>query len=238
MSQGVRRLCAWCGPAFVAVFFLGVVLTGLLPPPSPADSAAEVAHFWSTHTDVRRIGIVLMMFAATLQAPFGAIMAVRIKSIEGRAAPLAYTMIVGTALAVMAIILPVFMFAAASYRPERSPEITQALNDLAWLPFVMNLPAALLQCLALALSVLGDRRATPLWPRWVGYYNLWTAFLFCGGGFAVFFKSGAFAWNGVLAFWMPAVVFGSWFLIMCYLLLRVDDQVVPELAPEPELAPR
>lgn len=223
MSPGVRGLCVGCGPVFLVLFFTGLLLAGLVPPPSPADSAVQVAEFWSARVDLRRSGIILMIFAATLQVPFGAILAVRVKSIEGRESPLTYVMIVGTALSVVTIIMPVFAFAAAVFRPHRPADITQALNDLGWLPLLMNLPAILVQCLALALAVLGDRRKVPLWPRWAGYYNLWTAFLVCTGGFVIFFKTGAFAWNGLLAFWLAAILFGVWILVTSYLLLHANS---------------
>lgn len=84
-------------------------------------------------------------------------------------------------LAVIAIILPVFIFAAASYRPERNPEITQALNDLGWLPFIMNWVPAVIQALAIGFAIFGNAGAKEVFPRWVGYYNLWSGFIFCAG---------------------------------------------------------
>jgi hypothetical protein len=152
-----------------------------------------------------------------LQAPFGALIAVRIRQMEGgRYSALAYTQLVATALAVVAIIMPTFAFAAASYRPERDPQITQALNDLGWLPFVMNWPAATIQCLAIGFAIFGAARE--VWPRWLGYFNVWCGFIFAAGGLVVLFKDGVFAWNGLLAFWMVAVFFGLWFLIMAWQL--------------------
>lgn len=39
------------------------------------------------------------------------------------------------------------------------------------------------------------------------------------GGLVTFFKSGPFAWNGILAFWLPLTVFGIWYGVM-FMLLR------------------
>src|SRR5262249_20233294 len=104
----------------------------------------------------------------------------------------------------------------ASYRPERNPEITQALNDLGWLPFIMNWPPALIQCLAIGFAIFGAKHE--VWPRWLGYFNVWCAFIFCAGGLAVLFENGVFAWNGLLACWMAAVFFGVWFIVMTWQL--------------------
>lgn len=227
MTSGIQRFCALSGPLFVVGLLVGMLLTGLLPPTSPGTSPEQVVHFWSTHTDLKRLGLMLMMAASALQVPFGALMAGHIKKMEGEFSPLAYTMIVGTSLSVLAILLPVFMFAPAAFRPDRPAADLQTLNDLGWLPFVMNWPPAVIQTLALAFAVLGDRRVKRLWPRWVAYYNMWTAFLFTAGGFAIFFKHGAFAWNGLLAYWMAAVMFGAWFIVMAYLLLKAIGKDTP-----------
>jgi len=176
-----------------------MIMIGLRPPISPMRNANEIAQFWSTNTGLKRLGLVVMLAAAGLQAPFGALIAVRIRQMEGgRYSALAYAELVGVGLAVMAIIMPVFFFAAASYRPERDPQITQALNDLGWLPFVMNWPAATIQCLAIGFAIFGA--AHEIWPRWLGYFNVWCGFIFAAGGLVVLFKNGVFAWNGLLAF--------------------------------------
>jgi hypothetical protein len=208
---------AWCGAAFVLLLFPGFLMVGLLPPVSPMRTAGEIAQFWSTNTGLKRCGLVIMLAAAGLQAPLGALVAVRIKQMEGRYTPLAYLQLIGVGLAVMAIIMPVFFFAAASYRPERDPQITQALNDLGWLPFVMNWPAATIQCLSLAFAIFGARRE--IFPPWFAYWNLWCGFIFAAGGLVVLFKDGVFAWNGLLAFWLVAVFFGVWFLVLTWQLL-------------------
>jgi hypothetical protein len=219
MTVGLQKAMAWCGAAFVVVVFSGFLLAGLIPPIAPTRTADEVAQFWSTNTGLKRCGLVFMLTAAGLQVPFGALVAVRLKYLEGRYTPLTYIQIVATGLAVMAIIIPTFMFAAASYRPERDPHITQALNDLGWLPFVMNWPPATIQSLAIGCAIFGYHGTRPLFPRWVAYFNFWCAFLFAAGGLVVLFKDGVFAWNGLLAFWLVAVLFGVYFLIMTWQLL-------------------
>jgi hypothetical protein len=239
MTQGVQRTMAACGAAFVLLLFPAIIIVGLLPPISPLRTAVEVAHFWSTNTGLKRFGLVILLAAAGLQAPFGALIAVRIKQMDPtRSNPLAYIQLVGTGLAVVAIIMPTFAFAAASYRPERDPQITQALNDLGWLPFVMNWPAATIQCLAIGFAIFGAARE--VWPRWLGYFNVWCAFLFAAGGLVVLFKNGVFAWNGLLAFWLVAAFFGVWFLVMTWQLwvsiATSDDGTVPALMPADEAA--
>lgn len=230
MSIRAQRAFTWCGPAFAVTFFVGMLLAGLLPPHSPSGSAAEATALWTTDPQLRRMGLWLCMMAAGLSAPFVAVLSVYLKKIEP-AGSYSNLQLIGGALGVVAILVPVFLWCAASYRAgARSDEITQALNDVAWIPFVMNTPPALMQCIAVGFAVLGDRSARPVMPRWVGYYNLWTALLFLPGGFVVFFKGGPLAWDGLFAFWMAAVVFGTWFIVMTYVLLKAITRAAQEQA--------
>lgn len=236
MTPSMQKTLAWSGALFVALFFPAMLMVGLLPPFAPSKTAAEAAEFWSTNTGLKRCGLVLMLAACGLQAPFGALLAVRIRQMEGRYTPLAYLELIGAGLAVLAIIFPIFAFSAASFRPERNPEITQALNDLGWLPFIMNWPPAIIQTLAVGFAIFGYHGAKQVFPRWVGYFNLWSAFIFCAGGLAVLFKDGVFAWNGLLAFWVAAVFFGAWFLVMTWQLLVTIDTTSDESADATDLA--
>jgi len=236
MSSRVLKLCAWCGPAFAVTFFVGMLLAGLLPPPSPSDSAQEVARFYSDDTNLVRFGLFVMMCAAGLTAPFVAGISVQLKRIEGDVSPMAYLQLIGGTAGVLAILVPVFAFSAAAFRPDRNPEITQALNDLAWLPFIINIPPAIIQCVAIGTAVIRDRSEHPVFPRWVAYYNFWVAFLFVPGGLATFFKHGAFAWNGALAFWLAAVMFGGWFIVMTIATLGAIRRADADADAEPAAA--
>lgn len=219
MSARVQTACAWCGPAFVVLFFAGFIIAGLFPPPTPSESAREVAAAYRDNPDLRRLGLFLMLLAAGLTGPFVAVISTQLKRIEG-GETMSNLQLVGGACGVVAIIVPIFIFMAATYRPGRSPEVTQALADLAWLPFIANIPPAIMQAVAIAVATLSDRSRRPVFPRWFGYYQLWVAFLFIPGGFVVFFKHGALAWNGLLAFWLAATVFGTWFIVTSIMLRR------------------
>jgi hypothetical protein len=52
--------CIWCGPIFALIFGIGfAVLAGFVPPPSPHDSAAQIARLFDS--DSIRAGTVVMM---------------------------------------------------------------------------------------------------------------------------------------------------------------------------------
>jgi hypothetical protein len=46
------------------------------------------------------------------------------------------------------------------------------------------------------------------------------ALAFAGGALSICFTTGPFAWNGLVAYWIPVFAFGFWILGMSILLLR------------------
>jgi hypothetical protein len=215
-------MCAWTGAIVLPLFFLGFgMLAGFIPPPSPHDGPAEVARMFQLHTNQLRLGLIISMFACGLMGVFFAEISAQLKRIEGRIPSLAYVQLACGAVLVVEFILPLFFWLTAAYRPySRDPGITQALNDLAWLPFVGATSSVFCQFLAIGLAVLGERGSVPVFPRWAGYFNIWMALMVTPGTVCVFVKDGPFAWNGVLSFWIPLSAFTVWLATMTALLVR------------------
>jgi hypothetical protein len=115
--------------------------------------------------------------------------------------------------------------------------ITQTLNDIAWFFTVMPFALIFVQALSIAAAILMDRRAERVYPRWLGYMNVWCAFLYVPGGTCTFFKSGPLAWNGVLAFWVPASVYCTWFVTMAIQTSKAARQQHREFLASPDQGP-
>jgi len=202
---------------------------GFFPPHLPSASAAEIAAIYQRDAVGIRFGMILILIAGALYAPLTAAIAAQMRRIEYRATPvLSYLQLAAGTASIMLFVIPAMIWTAAAYRPERTPEITQALNDLGWLFFVMPFILGFTQNLALGFTIIGDKRAKPVFPRWVGFFNFWIALLFVPGGLVTFFKTGPFAWNGVIAFWIPAAIFGPWFFIVSIYVMKAARQQAAE----------
>jgi hypothetical protein len=117
------------------------------------------------------------------------------------------------------------IWATAAYRADRAPELVQMLNDLAFIFLVAPAPPFIMQQVATTCAILGDRSPRPLYPRWLGYATLLCGILAVTGSFVGLFKQGPFAWsNGIIAFWMPAVVFSIWAMMMTTMMIKVARQ--------------
>ena len=225
MNTKSQLLCAWCGIGFLVLFGLGWwILAGFLPPISPALNANEVAAFYQENTGRIRLGLMITMFSAALTAPWVAVIAVQMKRIEGDFPVLAYTQLIVGTVGILILVLPALIWTTAAFRPERDIELIQLLNDFGWLLFIMTFSPAFIQNLVIGLAIFSDQNETPVFPRWLGYFNIWVAILFIPGGLITFFKTGPFAWDGILAFWLPVVVFFGWFLVMFQALLKTIKQ--------------
>lgn len=233
----MQRICLWSGPAFLVVFFAGIIVCGWMPPLSADHSAAEIAAIYREDYGQIRAGALLIGFAGLFQGIWSALISVQMRRIENDRPLLSYMQLIAGGVGILVVIVPSFAFAAAAYDPGRDPEITKALNDFGWLCLVGIGWPTILQCLALTAAIFTDKREQPVFPRWFAYANLWIAFGLLPGPFLIFFHTGAFAWNGILVFWVPGTVFGAWFMACFVLLKRAIDSEEKELGSvEPAVA--
>lgn len=230
MNTRSQILCAWCGILCPVLMFTGFwPMAQFFPPHLPSASAAEIAALYQENANGIRAGMILVMFAGAMYGAFSAAIAAQMRRMEYRNTPvLTYTQLAAGIGSIWLFFLPAIVFSVAAYRPERAPEITQALNDIGWFTFVWPFALGFMQNLALGFAVLSDKRPTPIMPRWVGFFNFWVAILFIPACLLTFFKTGPFAWNGLLAFWIPAGVFGPWFFVIAIMVIKAAKQQAAE----------
>lgn len=225
VDRRIQLLCAWSGPVSLVVFVVGFwFIAGLVPPPSAADSALRIAAFYRANAGQLRAGLLVAMIASPLLVPFIVLLTLQIKRAAPQLAPLAYIQLVCGAVLMLAILLPVILMAVAAFRPERAPVLTQLLNDSAFTLLLWAFSPATLEFIALALVVFLDRSEQPLFPRWVGYFDLAVAIVFVAGAPTLFVRTGAFGWDGVLAFWAVLVAFGLWIGVTFTMMLRAIER--------------
>ena len=116
----------------------------------------------------------------------------------------------------------------AAFRPERAPQLTLLLNDFAWLAFTTPVGFVFAQNLCLALGIYMDARSKPIFPRWVGHFNILMGLLMAPGALAMMFTTGPFAWNGILAFWLRIGAFALYVLVMFFVVRTAIDRQVHE----------
>lgn len=217
---------AWGALLYPGLLCIGWLwLAGFVPPVEPTASAAEIAGRFQGNLFGIRAGMVVTMFGAMMAMPLGATVAYFISRIEGFVGPLTMLSVMGAVGMAVLTLYPPLWWLIAAFRPDRSAEMTLMLSDASWLQWVGGLTIYLPVPICIAIASFLDKSATPAFPRWFGYANLWLVLLLLPGQGVFFFKTGPFAWNGLLAFWLAFSAFGLWFPVAFYVLRKAIIKV-------------
>jgi hypothetical protein len=210
----IQMFGLWCGFGYLALLLIrwGAV-AGFLPPTHPIDGAVKIGQLYgSDHTRIR-IGMLIVMIAALVFIPFAAVMSHYIARIERGTGVLTYSFLLGAAGNMCLTFYPAIWWLVAAFRPHRTAELTQLMNDMAWLEFLGGLTIYLAMPLTVTVAAFCDHSEQPGFPRWAGWANLWLAIAIIPDQLMFFFKTGPFAWNGMFGIWLPIVWFSGFFII-------------------------
>jgi hypothetical protein len=223
ISAAKQRALIWVGLGMMTCWFIAFAFVmGFFPPPSPALSAQEVAKIYSDHTIRIQIGVIIMICFGLFMVPMSLPISVQLAREEKGVPILAIQQGIAGAITGIMIALPAMFWAACAFSPNRDPELTKLMHELAFLFFVVPIFAQALQFIPviwIALSKKVDESLTPF-PRWIGYLCLWALLTIEVAPVAVIFKSGPFAWNGLFPFWLGLIIFGAYFNTQMFLILR------------------
>jgi hypothetical protein len=216
----VMRACLCTGLALVAMTVIGFgYFIGYLPPPAASLSADEIFARVQGHKTSILIGGALCTFFWSFWVTWAAPLIIYIRRME-RAPILTYVSLanVGGGAAVITIIA--VSWTVMAFRVE-NPQIVQAFNDFAFFMFLYTWPPFGIWMAIIAIAIFRDINPEPIFPRWVAFYNLWAAVLMMPASLMGFFKTGAFAYHGLLAFWLVAIDFFSWMVVMSVVTFKV-----------------
>jgi MFS family permease len=215
----VARVLVWTGVALVGMTIVGFAwLMHMVPPPSPADTPEQSLAWVSAHQTSILIGAALVTFFWSFWATWTAPIILYIRRME-RAPLLTFASIalVGGGAGVITMIAVAWTVMA--FRAE-NPLIVQAFNDLGFFLFLYTWPGFGILMVVLAVAIFRDVNRKQTFPRWVAYYNLYAALGMLPASFMGLFKTGPLAYNGALAFWVVAIDFFAWMVVMSVVLLR------------------
>lgn len=210
-------LLLWSLPVIVLIWFGSYLgFPGFIDPMSPALTADQVSAFYFDPDNLPRIRysmIVFNWFAVGL-VPFLALIAMQMKRMAHHTPIFRYCFIGCIAGGPTLFTVADLFWLIAAFRPERDPAIVQMLNDIAWVTFTCQVGYLVSQNVFLALAIYLDRQARPVFPRWVGHFNLVTAAAMVPAAFAPLAMEGPLAWDGLLSFWVKNISIAAWIVVM------------------------
>ena len=214
-------VCLWSGPAVGLVLLIAAAaFPGFWPPMSPTLPAEEVARFYAEHTAWIRFGQVTFNLCGILVVPFFMVIVAQMKRMAGQTDVFAYCYLTAVVSGATFFALSNVFFLVAAFRPDRSPDLIQLLNDLAWIVFIAPIGMLLSQFVLLALAVRFDNGPDPVFPPWVGWYSLATGVAIVPSAAAAVFQTGPLAWDGLLSFWVRNGALAAFVVVMFFVLRR------------------
>ncbi|OBC01072.1 hypothetical protein A5784_02345 [Mycobacterium sp. 852013-50091_SCH5140682] len=220
MNTRAQWISLWITPFFAGVLLAALIaFPGFWPPMSPNLSAEQVAEFYRHNEAMIRFSMITVNLCAIMLIPFFMVVVVQMKRMATPSHVLAYCYLAAAANGATLLAIADIFWLVAAFRPERNPQLTQLLNDLAWLIFVAPVGMVVVANLCLALAVWLDARAQPVFPRWVAPFSLVTAAAMAPAACAVVFRTGPLAWDGAISFWLRNTAFVVYIAVM-FVVLR------------------
>jgi hypothetical protein len=214
-------VCTYIGAVGMTLLLVAAwPLWHMLPPPNGDMTAAEWGAFYADHHTGVLVGSMVEMVAVSLIFIWAGTWTTMLRQVEGKHTPLTDSLLMLWAAGWMTLICVLIDFLAAAYRPDADAQIVRALSDMGILMLIFPTVMGLTQFGVPGFIILGDRSAQPIFPRWLGYINLWVALLSVPSAMIALFQAGPFSWNGAVGFWLPMAAFAVAFSCTMWAMLR------------------
>jgi hypothetical protein len=205
----------WTLPATLLIWIGAFALfPGFMPPMSPTMSADQVAAFYRDNRALIRSSMILFNWFGVCLVPIVILIAMQIRRMAHRTPIFSWAMLGCVAGGPTLFLIANVCWLLAAFRPERNPELTQLLNDLAWITFTILVPYLIGQSVILALAIYFDDQPRPIFSRWVAHFNLVVAAALVPAAFVGVALTGPLAWDGALSFWLKNIAIAVWIVVM------------------------
>lgn len=220
-STAAQTISLWISVVFGGFLLLAFLLFPGFFPPMPASwSAVRVAQFYTQHTDRIRASMIIFNVCAIMLIPFFTVIVHQLKRMATDTQVLAYCYLSAVVSGATLLAIADLFWLIAAFRPERDPNITQMLNDFAWIVFTAPVGMIIGQCLCIAIAVWLDKHETPIFPKWVAPFCIVISALMAPAAGAAAMRTGPLAWNGFISFWLRIASYGTFLVVMFFVLRR------------------
>lgn len=203
-------ICLWSIPFFYNLFGLVfLLLARLMPPPSPGLSTGQIVDFIASNRFNLQLAMVILSLSLGLSAFTNGLVFTQMRRMEGTGTVLPYAYLGSLAVAALpGCMFCSILFSVAAFRPDRDPQLVAMLYDFGLVSFVGCLGCFAVQYIVFAIAVFLDKRS--IFPKWLGYMTVWNVVTELLAAPVWIFKSGVFAWDGFIAFYMGTVIWIVW----------------------------
>ncbi|MFA7597046.1 MAG: hypothetical protein WCY92_11890 [Novosphingobium sp.] len=225
-DTGLIKLMAWSGVLLVISLGSSFWLMGFLPPPSPNLTPDALKAVFVERSTRILFGTAIECLGFTFYLTWACSIIMVMRKMESGLPVLSLTSLANAGGGYVLFLMMPFTWAALAYRaPGLDAWFVQFMNDWAWFVFILSWPPFAIFMIMIAIAIFRDRNASPLMPRWIGYYNLWCALTISPALLIEFFKTGPFTYAGAIDFWMIFAVFFGWMVVMTVATVKACDRI-------------
>ena len=231
LSQKIGLWCSWIFAALTAIGWLGIAH---FYAPAPADLGIEATKLWfsQTHHWGTIVGCTIFYIACGVLVPASVQFGLMLAKIEGRRPLWSITVTVCGIFISLIVFLNACAWIVAAYRPETSADVIQSWSDWAWMAFLLGWIYLAVEMFATGVVELMDRRPQPMVPRWLTWFTFAGAASLITAMGPAFFQSGLFSYHGLLGFYVPMAVWGTYLLLTSwYMLKELERERAPATQP-------
>jgi hypothetical protein len=208
-------------------------LMHMVPPPSPSASKDVTLAWVATNQTQILIGAALVTFFWSFWVTWAAPILLYLRRME-RVPLITFACLANVGGGAAVITTIAVAWTVMAFRAEDAV-IVQAFNDLGFFLFLYTWPPFGIFMVLIAVAVWRDVNPVPAFPRWVAYYNVFAAIGMAPASFMGLFKTGPLAYNGIAAFWLVAVDFFVWMVVMSVVVLKAIARDEERLHSLPDL---
>ena len=215
----IERLGVWGGLIGITLLGFGwIFLAQFIPPVSATATAQEVAtYFADRRWQMIQAGNLIMLSVFFILPAFAAATMV-VNAMEKRLGMLTIMMIGAGATNAFVCFILGLSWVWGAYRADQNPELVRFAYDFGFLIFYGGIAMFIPLFFVPAYAILIESPKQKLVPRWYGYLNLLTGFILLPAPLVYFFKTGPFAWDGIINFWIPFIDFAVFFTITPFVI--------------------
>lgn len=227
------KLELWLAWYMIVVFYniFGIVffiITRTQPPPKPYWDLPRIVQWFDDNNFGLLIGFGFMFVVGALVTASTALIAYSIRRMSVSPAFAYSYLIIYSLAAVPGMLLTCIALVVGAMRPDRNPELMGLIYDMAFLSFNGTMGIFLIGSVVWGVAILLDENE--ILPKWFGYFNICNALTEVVVATCLIVKSGPFAWDGTIAYYIDMVVFIAYtgaFIILLRKMIENEDMDSP-----------
>lgn len=227
------KLELWLAWITILVFYniFGIVFFGMTrtqPPPKAWWELPRIVEWFGDNHWGLLAGFGIMFVFGAFATASTALIVYSIRRMSVSPAFAWAYLIIYSLAAVPGMLLTCIALVVGAMRPDRSPEQIGLLYDMGFLSFSGTMGIFLIGSLIWAVAILLDENG--ILPKWFGYFNICNALTEVVVATCVIFKSGPFAWDGIIAFYINFFVFAIYtgvFITYLKKMIETEDMGDP-----------